>query len=57
MPYKEYKAIKKLYADSLVLSTPEHETIKHNMHNNEEDEEEEESENYFLSKKVKRGNN
>ena len=34
----------------------EHETIKHNMHNNEEDEEEE-SENYFLSKKVKRGNN
>ena len=35
----------------------EHETIKHNMHNNEEDEEEEESENYFLSKKVKRGNN
>ena len=28
LPYKEYKAIKKLYADSLVLSTPEHETIK-----------------------------
>ena len=28
LPYKEYKAIKKLYTDSLVLSTPEHETIK-----------------------------
>ena len=28
LPYKEYKTIKKLYADSLVLSTPEHETIK-----------------------------
>ena len=26
--YTDYKAIKKLYADSLVLSTPEHEEIK-----------------------------
>lgn len=28
MLYKDYKAIKKFYADSLILSTPEHETIK-----------------------------
>ena len=28
LPYKDYKAIKKFYADSIVLSTPEHETIK-----------------------------
>ena len=28
MPYKDYMQLKKRYADSLVLSTPEHETIK-----------------------------
>ena len=28
LPYRDYIKIKKLYADSLVLSTPEHEEIK-----------------------------
>lgn len=28
MPYRDYTALKKNYIDSLVLSTPEHETIK-----------------------------
>ena len=28
LPYREYKKLKQKYIDSLVLSTPEHETIK-----------------------------
>lgn len=28
MPYRDYMQLKKNYVDSLVLSTPEHETIK-----------------------------